>query len=51
VSNDVALLPTPTWASWLDRMECHFWAFVELVGNNSDYPEWAAFDKAALYFI
>jgi transposase len=51
VSNNVALLPTPTYASWLNRIECHFWAFVELVVNNSDYPDWAAFDKAAQLFI
>lgn len=51
VTNNVALLPTPTYASWLNRIECHFWAFVELVVNNSDYPDWAAFDKAAQFFI
>jgi transposase len=51
VTNNVALLPTPTYASWLNRIECHFWAFVELVVNNSDYPDWTAFDKAAQFFI
>jgi transposase len=50
-ANNVGLLPTPTYASWLNRIECHFWAFVELVVNNSDYPDWAAFDKAAQHFI
>lgn len=50
-ANNVALLPTPTYASWLNRIECHFWAFVELVVNNSDYPDWTAFDKAAQFFI
>lgn len=50
-TNNVALLPTPTYASWLNRIECHFWAFVELVVNNSDYPDWAAFDKAAQFYI
>jgi hypothetical protein len=26
--NSVGLLPTPTNASHLNRIECHFWAFV-----------------------
>lgn len=51
VTNNVALLPTPTYASWLNRIECHFWAFVELVVRNSDYPDWAAFEKAARFYI
>jgi transposase len=51
VANNVALLPTPTYASWLNRIECHFWAFVELVVNNSDYPDWDAFNKAAQFYI
>jgi transposase len=50
-ANNVALLPTPTYASWLNRIECHFWAFVELVVNNSDYPDWATFDEAAHFYI
>jgi transposase len=51
VANNVGLLPTPTYASWLNRIECHFWAFVELVVNNSDYPDWATFDKAAQFYL
>lgn len=51
VTNNVALVATPTYASWLNRIECHFWAFVEFVVNNSDYPDWAAFDKAAQFYI
>jgi transposase len=51
VDNHVGLLATPTYTSWLNRIECHFWAFVELVINNSDYPDWGAFDKAAQFYI
>ena len=31
------LVPTPTYASYLNRIECHFWAFVEFVIRGSDY--------------
>jgi len=31
------LLATPINASHLNRIECHFWAYVELVINGSDY--------------
>ncbi len=51
LTNHVGLLATPTYASWLNRIECHFWAFVELVVNNSDYPDWATFDRAARFYI
>jgi hypothetical protein len=50
VHHHVGLLATPTSASWFNRIECHFWAFVELVVNNSDYPDWATFDKAAQFY-
>jgi transposase len=33
----VRLVPTPTYASYLNRIECHFWAFVEFVIRGSDY--------------
>jgi transposase len=51
VNNHVGLLATPTYASWFNRIECHFWAFVELVVNNSDYPDWATFDTAAQFYL
>jgi hypothetical protein len=38
-ANNVGLLPTPTNASHLNRIECQFWAFVEYVIKGSDYPE------------
>lgn len=51
VTNNVGLLPTPTNASHLNRIECHFWAYVEFVINGSDYPDWAAFSKASQAYI
>lgn len=33
----VRLVPTPTYASYLNRIECHFWAYVEFVIRGSDY--------------
>jgi transposase len=51
VNNNVGLLPTPTNASWLNRIECHFWAYVEFVINGSDYPNWTEFSKATQAYI
>jgi transposase len=35
--NRVRLVPTPTYASYLNRIECHFWSYVEFVIRGSDY--------------
>jgi transposase len=51
VNNNVGLLPTPTNASHLNRIECHFWAFVEFVIKGSDYRDWTEFTKAAHAYI
>ncbi len=51
VANQVGLLPTPTNASHLNRIECHFWAYVEFVINGSDYPDWTEFSKATQAYI
>jgi transposase len=51
VNNNVGLLPTPTNASHLNRIECHFWAFGEFVIKGSDYADWAEFTKAAHAYI
>jgi transposase len=51
VNNNVGLLPTPTNASHLNRIECHFWAFVEFVIKGSDYTDWSEFTKAAQAYI
>lgn len=50
-TNNVGLLPTPTNASHLNRIECHFWAYVEFVINGSDYPDWTTFSKATQAYI
>jgi transposase len=50
-ANHVGLLPTPTNASHLNRIECHFWAYVEFVINGSDYPDWTEFSKATQAYI
>jgi hypothetical protein len=44
--NNVELVFTPTSASFLNRIECHFWAIGEFVVNNADYPDWNTFKKA-----
>jgi DDE superfamily endonuclease len=49
--NNVGLLPTPTNASHLNRIECHFWAFVEFVIKGSDYADWSQFTNAAQPYI
>ena len=37
---NVELVPTPTYASYLNRIECHFWAISEFVVKNADYGSW-----------
>jgi transposase len=43
--SNVELVPTPTYASYLNRIECHFWAIGEFVVKNADYDNW---DQLAL---
>jgi transposase len=40
------LVFTPTYASFLNRIECHFWGIGEFVINNADYPDWNTLAKA-----
>ncbi|MBA3301105.1 MAG: IS630 family transposase, partial [Thermoleophilaceae bacterium] len=40
------LVFTPTYASFLNRIECHFWGIGEFVINNADYPDWDTLTKA-----
>lgn len=42
---NMELVPTPTYASYLNRIECHFWAIGEFVVKNADYSSW---DELAL---
>jgi transposase len=44
--NNVQLVFTPTYASFLNRIECHFWGIGEFVVKNADYPDWDALAKA-----
>lgn len=34
------LVPAPTYASFLNRIECHFWALGEFVVKNADCESW-----------
>jgi len=45
-ANNVELVPTPTYASYLNRVECHLGAIGEFVVKNADYPDWDAFGLA-----
>jgi transposase len=49
--NRVELVPTPTYASYLNRIECHFAAIGEFVIKNADYPDWATLQKAMADYI
>jgi transposase len=44
-TNNAELVFTPTYASFLNRIECHFWALGEFVVKNADYPDWEAFSR------
>jgi transposase len=49
--NRVELVPTPTYASYLNRIECHFAAIGEFVIKNADYPDRATLQKAMADYI
>jgi transposase len=42
-ANNIELVPTPTYASYLNPVECHFFPIAEFVVNNADYLDWDAF--------
>ncbi|HWQ23130.1 MAG TPA: transposase, partial [Gaiellaceae bacterium] len=44
--NNIELLPTPTYASYLNRIEATFGALDEFVCKNADYLDWDAFGHA-----
>ena len=44
--NNVELVPTPTYASYLNPVECHFLPISEFVVKNADYLDWDAFGFA-----
>jgi transposase len=45
-ANNVELVPTPTYASYLNRIEATFGAIDEFVCKNADYLDWDAFGHA-----
>jgi transposase len=45
-ANNMKLVPTPTYASYLNRVECHFLPISEFVVKNADYLDWDAFAHA-----
>jgi len=42
-ANNMELVATPTYASYLNPVECHFFPINEFVVNNADYLGWDAF--------
>jgi transposase len=44
--NNIELVPTPTYASYLNRIEATFGAIDEFVCKNADYLDWDAFGYA-----
>jgi len=44
--NNIELVATPTYASYLNRVECHFLPISEFVVKNADYLDWEAFAHA-----
>ncbi len=45
-TNNIELVPTPTYASYLNRIESTFGALDEFVCKNTDYLDWDAFGHA-----
>jgi transposase len=42
-NHKIELVSTPTYASYLNPVECHFFPIQEFVVNNADYLDWDAF--------
>jgi len=42
-AHKIELVATPTYASYLNPVECHFFPIAEFVVNNADYVDWEAF--------
>ena len=42
-AHQIELVATPTYASYLNPVECHFFPITEFVVNNADYVDWDAF--------
>jgi transposase len=50
-ANRVRLVPVPTYASYLNRIECHFWAYVEFVIRGSDHGSHAQLAEATRAYL
>jgi transposase len=50
-ANRIELVPTPTYASYLNPVECHFSALTEFVVANADYLDWDAFGYALAHHV
>lgn len=50
-ANKIELVPTPTYASYLNPVECHFSALSQFVVCNADYLDWDAFGYALAHHI
>ncbi len=50
-ANRIELVPTPTYASYLNRIESHFRPIQEFVFNNTDYPNWDTAQRAVANYI
>ncbi len=50
-ANRIELIPTPTYASYLNRIESHFRPIQEFVFNNTDYPDWQTAQRALADYI
>ena len=42
-THKIELVPTPTYASYLNPVECHFSAITQFVVANADYLDWESF--------
>jgi transposase len=50
-ANKIELVPTPTYASYLNRIESHFRPIQEFVFNNTDYRDWNTAQRALADYI
>src|SRR5262245_7263043 len=50
-NNRIELVATPTYASYLNPVECHFSALTQFVVSNADYLDWDAFAHALAYHV
>lgn len=46
-SSNIRLVYTATYASWMNRIECHFAPFRRFVMDNSDWPDHKEIARAA----